>query len=136
LQTGPPEVNFGAVWSFGTSDTWIGNVEGQLYHYDGVAWSLKASIPGDCGSILKLWGSEGSLFVLTRNLFGRWDGSGITTLSSLACDDAAHSEAEFENLWGNSPSEVFVVLANRAHGTAGCGPAQVQWFSGSVVSSL
>ena len=132
LQKGLPEVNFGAVWGFGASDIWIGNVEGQLYHYDGVAWSLKASIPGDCGWIYKLWGSEGSLFVLTPNLFGRWDGSGITTLSSLACDDTA----QFKDFWGNSPSEVFVVLEDRTHGTAGCGPAQVQWFNGSVVSPL
>jgi hypothetical protein len=136
LQKGLPEVSFGAVWGFGASDIWIGNVEGQLYHYDGVAWSLKASIPGDCGGIYKLWGSEGSLFVLTRNLFGRWDGSGITTLSSLPCDAAARFEDAFEDLWGNSPSEVFVVLENRTPGIAGCGPVQVQWFNGSVVSPL
>ena len=136
LQKGLPEVSFGAVWGFGASDIWIGNVEGQLYHYDGVAWSLKASIPGDCGSIFKLWGSEGSLFVLTPNLFGRWDGSGITTLSSLACDFFLDGTAQFDDLWGNSPSEVFVVLENRTPGIAGCGPTHVQWFNGSVVSPL
>jgi len=132
LQKGLPEVDFWAVWGFGASDIWIGNVEGQLYHYDGVAWSLKASIPGECGSIFKLWGSEGVLFVLTQNLFGKWDGSGITTLSSLAC----YPTAGFDDLWGNSPSEVFVVLDSRTPGIAGCGPAQVQWFNGSVVSPL
>lgn len=132
LQTGIPGVDSHGVWGFGASDIWIGNNEGQLYHYDGVAWSLKASIPGDCHQIWKLWGSEGSLFVLTSSLFGRWDGSGITTLSSLACDDTA----SFWDLWGNSPSEVFVVLEDRTHGIAGCGPAQVQWFNGSVVSPL
>jgi hypothetical protein len=136
LQKGLPEVSFGAVWGFGASDMWIGNVEGQLYHYDGVAWSLKASIPGDCGWIYKLWGSEGSLFVLTPNLFGRWDGSGITTLSSLACDFFLDGTAQFDDLWGNSPSEVFVVLENRTPGIAGCGPTHVQWFNGSVVSPL
>jgi hypothetical protein len=132
LQTGLPEGGFVAVWGFGASDIWIGSIKGQLYHYDGAAWSLKASIPGNCGSIHKLWGSDGSLFVLTQSLFGRWDGSGITTLSSLACD----LTASFYDLWGNSPSEVFVVLEDRTHGIAGCGPAQVQWFNGSVVSPL
>ncbi len=132
LQTGLPEVDFFAVWAFAASDIWIGSADGQLYHHDGVTWSLKASIPGNCGSIHKLWGSDGSLFVLTQSLFGRWDGSGITTLSSLACD----LTASFYDLWGNSPSEVFVVLEDRTHGIAGCGPAQVQWFNGSVVSPL
>jgi hypothetical protein len=131
LQTGIPGGDFNGVWGFGASDIWIGNNEGQLFHYDGVAWSLKASIPGNCQQI-GLWGSEGSLFVLTQSLFGRWDGSGITTLSSLACDE----NARFAGLWGNSPSEVFVVLEDQEHVTAGCGTAQVQWFNGSVVSPL
>lgn len=130
LQTGLPETDFTAVWGFGADDLWLGSADGQLFHYDGTRWTPKATLQGDCVGIRKLWGSEGELFVLSRSLFAKWDGSRIEVLASLPCDDTA----EFQGLWGNSRREVFISLVDRSQAAPGCGPIQVRWYDGASVS--
>ncbi len=141
VQTGLPDADFTAIWGFGASDIWAGNAVGQLYHYDGANWSLKASIPNSSqdGSqnssgatgIIKLWGSQGALFMISRTTLGKWDGANITVLDSL--DGVSQY---YQGLWGNSPSEVFVTLFDGESTVSDCGPFKARWWNGSVVAPL
>ena len=137
VQTGLPDADFTAIWGFGASDIWAGNAEGQLYHYDGANWSLKASLQDSSqGSsaapgIVKLWGSEGALFMISSATLGKWDGASITVLDSL--DGVSQY---YQGLWGNSPSEVFVTLFDGESTASACGPFKARWWNGSVVAPL
>jgi hypothetical protein len=52
------------------------------HHYDGAKWSLKASLPAlDGGNEnLRLWGSNGHLFVISRSMLSQWNGSVVSPL--------------------------------------------------------
>ena len=129
LQAGLPKSDTAAVWGFGSKDIWIGNDAGALYHYDGTTWSLAPPIVEGSGlPNVRLWGSEGKLFVATATVFAEWDGSRFSVLESLT------SHGMYNDLWGNSPEEVFITV-NRGD-DKDCGPFQVRWFDGSVVGPL
>ncbi len=129
LQTGLPVVGFTAAWGFGSKDIWVGSSDSRLYHYDGTDWSLKASFSDDGGwGIIKLWGSAGSLFVVTGTEFAQWDGTQVNTLESLS------GSLYYKDLWGNSAKEVFVTLVNYEEGEHGT--FEARWFNGSVVSQF
>lgn len=143
LQAGlSPQINPIAAWSFGASDIWVGDDQGQIVHYDGAGWSEMATIPysgsgsrpvsrsGGAGTKLKLWGNNGSLFAIAGNIFGQWDGTRFKILDSL------DSDAYFAGLWGNSPSEVFLAVHDGQSTADKCGPLRVWWFNGSVVGPL
>jgi hypothetical protein len=126
LQTGLPAVDYTAAWGFGSADIWVGTKDGRLYHYDGAGWSLQASFSEKNWGILKLWGSDGKLFVLTATELAEWDGTRMITLAT--------SDWAYKDLWGNSASEVFVTL--RTCGSDNSCTDQVQWFNGSVVGPM
>jgi hypothetical protein len=126
LQDGLPGSHFGSVWGFGSKDIWIGSDAGELYHYDGNGWSLAWST-GD-SAIIRLWGSEGVLFVASWTTFAQWDGNRFLVLDSVT------SEGMYTDLWGNSPKEVFITV-DLFH-DEDCGPYQLRWFNGSVVGPL
>ncbi len=128
LQTGLPTIGYTAAWGFGSTDIWVGTEDGRLYHYDGAGWSLRASFSEDSHGIIKLWGSEGKLFVLTATTFAEWDGTLMITL------DTTKNRGVYEDLWGSSANEVFLTLFTC--GDDGSCTYQVRWFDGSVVGPL
>jgi len=125
-QTGLPTIGYTAAWGFGSADIWVGTKDGRLYHYDGAGWSLQASFSEKTRGILKLWGSDGKLFVLTATELAEWDGTRMITLAT--------SDWAYEDLWGNSANEVFVTLFT-CGGDNSC-TYQVRWFNGSVVGPM
>jgi hypothetical protein len=129
LAVGLPEGDHTAVWGFAANDLWAGNSDGQVYHYDGQRWTYQFAADGP---ILKLWGSAGVLFLLTSTSFGRWDRGRMTVLDVSDGGDVSY----FQDLWGNSPFEVFVSLVDRNAITSQCGPLKLRWFDGSAMHPL
>ena len=125
LQTGLPTVGFTAAWGFGGKDLWVGSADGGIYHYDGSTWILKASMTADGYGIMRMWGTDGQLFMVTSTELGHWDGTSLETIESLG------DGLLYRDLWGNSAKEVFVTLIsfedrdNRGY--------EARWFDGSSV---
>jgi hypothetical protein len=46
-----------AMWSASTKDTYVTNVDGEVWHYNGVAWSLAYTVPGGPTSANDVWGT-------------------------------------------------------------------------------
>jgi hypothetical protein len=128
LQTGLPAVDLTAAWGFSAKDLWIGNRDGQLFHYDGAAWSLVGTMATDGGGVIKLWGADGNLFAITATAFARWDGTRLTMIETLP------EGVLYKDLWGNSPKEVFVTRYDWLDEE--CGAFQMRWFDGAVVGRL
>jgi hypothetical protein len=128
LQTGLPRVGFTSAWGFGSTDLWVGSSDGGLYHYDGSGWTQKASLTADGYGIMRMWGSEGNLFMVTSTEFARWDGTSLMTLESLG------SGVLYRDLWGNSGKEVFVTLVS--YEDSKNPEFQARWFDGSSVHRL
>ena len=128
LQTGLPVTGFTAAWGFGSQDIWVGGSDGSLFHYDGAGWTPRGSLAADGYGIIKMWGIDGKLFMVTSTQFAEWDGSRVITLESL------DSDRVYKDLWGNSAKEVFVTLENYRDPS---NPAfQVRWFDGSSIHQL
>jgi hypothetical protein len=120
-QAGVPAGDYYALWGFGPNDLWAGNNGGQLVHFDGVSWQVVRRDAACFGEAVHgLWGADGVLFILTPNELARWDGNGFATLASASCDSRS-----FRDIWGNSPTEVFVSLS-----TPMC---SVAWFDGHTM---
>jgi hypothetical protein len=128
LQTGLPSVDFTAAWGFSAKDLWIGNRDGQLFHYDGATWAHVGTITADGAGVIQLWGADGNLFAITATAFARWDGTRLTMI------ETPPEGVFYKDLWGNSPKEVFVTRYDWVDEE--CGAFQVRWFDGAVVGRL
>ena len=120
--------DYTAVWGFASDDIWVGNGNGEIYHYDGGRWSLALVVPTEYGSVTKLWGHGGKLFVLAGRAFAEWDGSSFILRDSLS------GNAFYQDIWGTSHDQVFMTVTN--YDDQDCGTFQVRWFDGSVVGPL
>ena len=127
-QTGLPMIGITAAWGFGSQDIWVGSSDGGLYHYDGAGWTLRGSLPADGAGIIRMWGIDGNLFVVTDSAFAQWDGTRLITLESL---DGGRL---YRDLWGNSAKEVFVTILNYADSNNRI--FQARWFDGSSIHPL
>ncbi|HEY5285253.1 MAG TPA: hypothetical protein VIM14_20835, partial [Polyangia bacterium] len=128
LQTGLPVTGFTAAWGFGSQDIWVGGNDGSLYHYDGAAWTLRGTLATDGYGIIRMWGIDGNLFVVTSTELAQWDGTHLSILESL------ESHHLYRDLWGNSAKEVFVTILNYEDSS---NPVfQARWFDGSSIHPL
>jgi hypothetical protein len=125
LQTGLPMVGFTSAWGSGSSDIWVGSADGGLYHYDGSSWTLKASMTADGSGIIRIWGVDGDLFMITSTELAHWDGTSLQTIESLG------SGLYYKDLWANSAKEVFVTLVSFED--TDHREFQARWFDGSSV---
>lgn len=129
-----PAGDYTAVWGFGADDLWAGNRAGQLVHYDGMSWEVVPTGSGDTSGsgITELWGSEGQLFFLTLTEFGRVDGQDVEILLAPPSDaDPSLPRVSTVGLWGLSPTEVFLTLADKEFRQYACGEQFILWFDGS-----
>ena len=118
-----------ALWADATTMViWVGGSDGSLFHYDGAGWTLRGSLTADGYGIIKMWGIDGNLFMVTSTEFAEWDGSRVITLESLGSDQL------YKDLWGNSVKEVFVTL--ESYQDANNPIFQVRWFDGSSIHPL
>jgi hypothetical protein len=111
-----------AIWGFGGNDVWVGTYAGELLHYDGSSWANVAwpSLEDDTAcnrrsAITEMWGADGVLYFITGTQLARWNGSSFTVLGhwpgvargDTSCAGGIRPVA----LWGNSPTEVFLAVA-------------------------
>jgi hypothetical protein len=112
-----------AIWGFGGDDVWVGSSVGQLLHFDGSSWTPiawpNAEDDSECdrrSPITQMWGADGVLYFVTRSQFARWDGSRVDVLAhwpGTFVDDRWCSGGMVPfALWGNSPTEVFLAVAD------------------------
>jgi hypothetical protein len=126
--------HFTSVWASGRDDVWVGTTQGNLFHYDGLSWSLVGRLGGvTCGAVTPIrgiWGAGSTVYVYTDTELSRWNGSSLEPLGNWSCGTGAGPR--ITGLWGNAADEVFLTLAdpNRA-GTDPCGVAFAVWFDGN-----
>lgn len=125
---------FGATALWGTSreDLWVGDLQGDIWHFDGQAWQKLGTL-GDssCGAteaVSGIWGTENSVYAFSEHTLLRWNGTGFESLANWSC--GANAEAlSLRSVWGNSDQEVFFGLLDRGTSTA-CDGAVVMRFDG------
>jgi hypothetical protein len=47
-----------AMWTASTRDTYVTNVDGELWHFDGITWSLAYTVPDGTTSANDVWGTD------------------------------------------------------------------------------
>jgi hypothetical protein len=100
------------VWAGGA-----GEYADELYHWDGTAWTVVASLVdmnlgiyglGPAGA-RGLWGTARDLWAVDRRMIARWDG---TTWQSATRSVAADT---LNAVWANSPTDVWAAGYELAH---------------------
>lgn len=132
LQADVPDGDYAAAWGFAPDDLWVGNDAGQLVHFDGEHWKVGATLPGDCGAIRSLWGSDGVLFYATNHSFGYLEHGRPKALADYGCD----STITVKGMWGNSNREVFFATQDYQMLDAPCARIELSWFDGSALNPL
>ncbi len=118
-----PAGQYTGMWSFGANDVWLGNLVGQVLHYDGATWDVFTASTGG-HAIAQMWGSAGEVFFRTAGReFGRVTSSGPETLLT---------DVTVEGLWGLSPTEVFITLSDGTFSDFKCGEYFMLWFDGAA----
>ncbi|MBI5487264.1 MAG: hypothetical protein HY905_08025 [Deltaproteobacteria bacterium] len=116
---------FTAIWGFDGDDVWVGGSRGELKRFDGAAWVDVAwptlEVPDTCVDqtpIRGMWGADGVLYFVTSTQFARWDGTDVEVLGYWpdVWDPGPPGgrcvpDLRLVTLWGNSPTEVFLVVA-------------------------
>ena len=133
---GVPAGEYGAVWSFGPNDTWLGNRIGQLLHYDGSKWTVIETGSTDASGrgIAQLWGSsDGQLFFRTYNGMGRYDGEKVELLINVdTVADSANARVSTGGMWGLSSKEVFLSVTDWKFDQYACGGEFMLFFDGKT----
>ena len=119
-----------AVWGFSGSDVWVGQDDGLLRHFDGetwqeVDWPGRAEMGGE--HMAGMWGVDGNLFFHSFHCFVMMDQAVFTVLGNWR-----DSGITINNIWGNSPTEVFLAVTDPAHESADCGPEYLLWWDGAA----
>jgi hypothetical protein len=134
------------VWGFSTDDVWAGGGRGILIHWDGEVWnSMEWPDAGDgtddCRdpgeTINGIWGSDGVLFFHTINQVVMWDGVEFRIIAYWPGERTTHPEGwsycqdalRIQSIWGNSPDELFIVVAEGEGTTPAC-ERYLLWWDG------
>jgi hypothetical protein len=141
-----------SIWGFGGDDVWVGTFDGSLRHFDGTTWSDVEWPSRDDGSmcnegkpILQMWGADGILYFITETQFARWDGTRVEVLGHWPLhyvDDPGTFYCEGDGLkpvalWGNSPTEVFLLVARQLPYDRGlCEGIAVLWWDGTSLRQI
>ncbi len=142
-----------SLWASGANDIWVGGEEGLLAHYDGRDW--EALRTGNCSAVVALWGTADALFLAGGSFFGRVQGGKLETIFDQPCVEIPFEAGTWEHvsfgaLWGNSPTEVFVVVDQERYQQTlnndgsleasstypECGRSRLYWFDGARLSPL
>ena len=124
--------NFTAVFGLSSTDLWAGTLRDKLHHYDGTGWKEVSWAGAGCASgftgIHSMWGKDGVLYFATATSLARWNGSSVEVIAQWDCVNAS---AAITGLWGNSPTEVFVLMSAVNDTRQPCGAQFVYHFDGS-----
>jgi hypothetical protein len=126
---GVPAGDYPAGWIYALDDIFLGNVIGQLTHYDGVKWT---TVESGLDQVVLMWGApDHTVFVASRTTLLRWKAGTFSTVWALAGD--ASQSGNIMDMWGNSSTEMFFAVKDEAFNQYACGPTFLLWFDGSVV---
>lgn len=121
-----PAAKYTSAWGFAENDVWFGNSAGQLTHYDGHEFTRVTGIVAEYPAIIGMWGSASVLYFIGATGFGRYLDGRVETLLDAAAPDAPRQMS----LWGTSPQDVFLALAEPAFRETPCGSALFLYFDG------
>jgi len=97
-----------AIWGFSREDVWVSAGDGRLIHYNGETWT-RVDWPGpspDFIDIHHMWGAEGVLFLATAFQLTMHEDGDFTVLA-----DWQDANLSIGAIWGNSPTELFVIVS-------------------------
>lgn len=129
---GVPAGDYGTLWGFGASDLWLGNLPGQLVHYDGSSFKVVdlGTSPVD-PSVRALWGADGDLYFISTYEFGRIRKGSTEAEILISGGNAATPRIHFHGLWGLSATEVFLAVSDEEYYQYRCGGMFTLMFDGA-----
>jgi hypothetical protein len=143
---GVPAGDYHGAWIYAPNDIVLGNTLGHLVRYDGARWTVTDTGTGE--SVFRLWGADdGTLFFITPTYFGRVVGTQVDLFRIIAegeppqsvgpggsgtFDSFPPSHDIFQDLWGNSSTEVFVGVHAAGFAENRCGGVFALWFDGEA----
>jgi hypothetical protein len=92
-----------AVWASGPDDAWVGDLNGNILHWDGTSWTVVLSMSADDG-VYGIWGS-GAHDVWAVGVWGsisHWDGTAWSPSSSP-------NGTDYHGVWGTPGGGVWAV---------------------------
>jgi hypothetical protein len=121
-----------SIWGFNASDVWAGLDNGELMHYDGIAWEFIdwPNLSGDEDAIIGMWGNTGQLFFHTSRQFVTYYEASFHSLGYWP-RGTGEEELNIRSIWGNSTEEVFLAVTHEGHESVDCGPEYLLWWDGS-----
>lgn len=133
------------VWGLDNGEIWAVAVGTQVLRcIDGTCTSmdwpaLGAGDPCGEGWIQYLWGADDTLFLATEHELVRWNGSGFDVIGYWPAtyvpdpgeEDCRGGGLWIRALWGNSPTEVFVVVDALGSHTGNCADDHVLRWDGT-----
>jgi hypothetical protein len=122
---------FTTVFGFASNDIWAGTAQEHLFHYDGTAWTQVSWPGGGCtqaGGIYAMWGKDGVLFFATPTSLSRWNGTNVEVIAKWDCTTATTT---IGGMWGNSPTELFVLMSDYSESRQPCGSQFLMHYDGS-----
>jgi hypothetical protein len=124
---------FTSIWGFSPTDVWAGTQQEHLFHYDGNMWQ-QVSWPGSgcsqVSGISSMWGSGSVLYFATPTSLARWNGTKVDVLTQWDCNDPQGAPT-ISGLYGNSPADVFVGIADGRPPMQPCGMTYVLYYDGT-----
>jgi len=122
---------FTTIFGSSSTDIWAATSQEHLFHYDGSVWT-QVTWPGSgCSSpngVVAIWGKDGTTYFATPSTLARWNGSAVEIVAQWPCG----SSAMIVGLWGNSPSEVFVLMADYTENRQPCGTQFLFHYDGTL----
>lgn len=125
--------DFTSIWGFDGDDVWLASGS-DLFHYDGTAWSEvtwpNVASGGPCDplggyGIGDFWGADGVLFFHTGSYIVRGVGDDFAVIGHWPqTHDGTRCTGGIRvvDIWGNSPTEVFVAAMDPSQVAPSCGP--------------
>ena len=118
-----------SIWGSSASDVFaVGSVPwSEILHYDGSDWTSMdwPNSEIDIRQVRALWGSEGILYIVTTHQLAMWDGSSFSVLGYWE-----GSGIGIDEIWGNSPDEVFLAVIQPRTSSGDCGPEYLLMWDG------
>jgi hypothetical protein len=128
---GVPASDYTSAWTYGPTSTLLANVAGGIAHNDGSKWTTLDTHFNDM--ISGMWGAaDGTVFLFSQANFGRWNAGTFVPTFAPTSDGGAYPSHYFVDMWGNSPTEVFLAVNDRAFGGYTCGTTFLVWFDGQA----
>jgi hypothetical protein len=129
---GVPAGNYGTLWGFSATDLWLGNLPGQLVHYDGSSFrAIDLGTSRADPSVRALWGADGDLYFVSTYEFGRVRKGSTEAEILIGGGDADKPRIHFHGLWGLSATEVFLTVSDEDYYRYRCGGMFTLMFDGA-----